>query len=172
MKTRFILLPLLLVVPFYSQADQSTSTLLSTSTVDRVCNISANPLQFGIYNAVGAQENQDLQSQSTIQLQCTRGSTSVVVALDQGLNPSENSNCIDPARRMKAGEGYLNYAIYSRNTDSGSTRVWGCDTQAVDLGPFNSSLEPLTLNTYGTIPKQQNAPQGTYVDTVGVVVFF
>jgi spore coat protein U-like protein len=172
MNPRLVSLSLLFALPFSSHAAEKNSTLLSTSTVDRICNITANPLQFGLYDAVGVQGTQDLKAQSSILLHCTRGSDSVVVSLDQGENAPESSTCVQPVRRMKSGDHYLTYYIFSEANKAWPEQAWGCDSQAVNLGQFESSLEPVRLTTYGLVVKSQNAPQGSYTDTVGVVVTF
>jgi spore coat protein U-like protein len=128
-------------------------------------------LAFGAYNPLSTS---DLAPSTpfSFSINCTRGDTSLTVAVDGGLNyasanPSGN-------RAMKDGTGhYLSYQLYE---DSGHTTVWPFSTSggtgsAVSLTAGGTSVAN-TIALYGVIPHGQtnNADVGSYSDTIHVTV--
>jgi spore coat protein U-like protein len=95
---------------------------------------------------------------------CTQG-TSFFVALDAGTT----SGATVTTRAMTSGSNVLNYSLYqdvSRTANWGNTA--GGNTPAATTA--STLINPLTV--HGRIPKNQNAPAGSYSDTITVTVSY
>lgn len=163
----------LLSTSAFAQQTSSGSFQVSTS-VQGACVLSAAALNFGEYNVdTGNTAN------SVISVQCTAGSTNVEVYLSEGLNPAADSRCEYPKRRLIStdGQSYLEYDVRSTSNPFGP---WGCAPREASGGVYNgrrinsfpSSLTPQTVVTSSSIARQQNAPIGSYSDTIDVTVVF
>lgn len=169
MRTLMALPLMMLPLAFGLQAGQTRSYFYVQTQVVSNCVVSANPLVFGQYDATGEQLNQDLQTSGRITVKCAKGTTSVRVMLDNGENAYQDSNCQNPARRMKSKDDhFLAYQVYQGDQES----TWGCDSQGVVVNSFQSSLTPVILTPYAKAIQKQNAPIGSYVDTLRVNVNF
>jgi spore coat protein U-like protein len=126
------------------------------------CTVSASDLNFGAY---ASNQTSPLQGQTAIQLLCGAGSTAEV-SLDDGLRPGSNTS----RRRMgqDSGSDRLEYDLFQ---DPGRTIHWGSrsgrDTLEVD-----TTGAPQTLPVYGEVPGGQRVRDGSYSDTITVVVTF
>lgn len=155
------------IVSVPAQAGTTTSTFQVTATVVSSCIInSVGTLGFGSYdpNAGAA-----LTGTSTINVNCTKNAP-YTIALDYGVHGGTAAN-----RMMQdAGTDTLNYNLY---TDSGYTKVWNstcggannCDS-GTGAGPGVGNQQTYTV--YGQLPAGQNAPAGSYADTITVTVNF
>ena len=142
-----------------------------TATVASSCTVTATNIAFGAYDPADTNATVARDASGSVNVRCTRGTSTAVAALDQGLNPATGSTCANPLRQM-AGTGTerLRYDIYQ---DAGRATAWGCaaaNTRAIPT--FTSSLTPASLVTYGRIPAGQDAAIGGYADTVQVSVTF
>ena len=142
-----------------------------TATVASSCTVTATDIAFGAYDPADTNATLGADASGTVNVRCTRGTTTAVAALDQGDNPAAGSTCANPQRQM-AGTGAerLRYDIYQ---DAARNTPWGCDAANDQAIPtFTSSLTPVQLVTYGRIPAGQDAAIGSYADTVQVSVTF
>ena len=128
-------------------------------------------LAFGTYNPFSTS---DLAPSSPFQfsINCTRGDTSLAVAVDGGANyananPSGN-------RAMKDGTGdYLSYQLYE---DSAHTAAWPFSTSGgagTTVSLIAGGLSTAnTIQIYGVVPHGQTsvAAVGSYSDTIHVTV--
>ena len=138
-------------------AATATSTFPVTATVQATCNISAGALAFGTY--VGTQ----VDSSSTISVTCTNST-----AYNVGLNEGGAAGATVTTRRMAAGAGLLNYALFR---DAARTLNWG-QTVATDTvaGTGNGSAQSLTV--YGRVAASQFVDPGSYTDTITATVTY
>ncbi len=154
-----------------AQAADTSAPLQATSQVVRNCSITgAKPLNFGVYDPVTSNATADkfLFTPMKMTLRCTRdpASTYVILNIDEGQNKSEASTCADPIRQMVSDSGKtLRYKITnsvagSNYRCSGNTRVY-----------IGSQMEA-TIDVYGQLPAGQNAPGGSYSDSLTVSVVF
>lgn len=108
----------------------------------------------------------------TFSIQCTGGTTNVLLSLDEGSNPETSSSCANPKRRMQSQYGnYLTYDLmYS---DVNGATMWGCDSSnQVVIPTFVSSGTPVSVNRRAVWHQGQDLPIGSYVDTVNLTVAF
>lgn len=148
--------------------------------------VSASNITFGQYDPAAADDMSKV-SRGDIAVRCTAGTTNVKIALDEGSNPAEGSTCSVPVRRLKSTSGeYLRYFIGPSDYIAGSDGMhslvsnnWGCfdsgssfTSSVQTIKSFNSSLQPVVLNTSGKVYARQDVGIGTYSDTVGVTVTF
>jgi len=150
-----------------AQAGTATTTFQVTATVVSSCVInSVGALGFGSYdpNATTA-----LTGTSTINVNCTKNAP-YTIALDYGIHGGTAANRI----MQDAATDPLNYNLY---TDSAYSLVWNsacgagnnCDS-GTGAGPGVGNQQTYTV--YGQLPAGQNAPAGSYSDTITVTVNF
>jgi spore coat protein U-like protein len=124
-------------------------------------------LAFGSYDPIGSHASSDLDATGTVTVTCTNGSTGDIT-LGQGSNADTGSTDDVPLRRMSDGaSGYLSYYLYQ---DSGRTTVWG-NTAATDVSHSGDGTAT-DITIYGRVTSGQNAPAGSYTDTVVATVTF
>lgn len=154
----------------WAEEEHSTATLsLQVVTSCRIT--STEDINFGEYDPLGVHASLGSMSQGRISVVCTNGTSNVSVSLYEGANAQAGSSCQSPRRAMQGpGEARLVYQIFQ---DPARTREWGCgpDNQ-LRLPAFDSSLNPVSLTTYGYLPPGQDASMGQYRDTVEVFVTF
>jgi spore coat protein U-like protein len=127
-----------------------TANLNVTATVDASCTLNGGSLPFGIYTG----DEKDATGEFTYE--CTPG-TNITLSLNQGVNGD---------RTMVAdGGGSLPYELYS---DSNRTSVWGVDPAGVN--PPLTSAEVETAQVFGRIEAGEQAPAGSYSDTVQITL--
>jgi spore coat protein U-like protein len=100
---------------------------------------------------------------STISMTCT-GRTAWNVGLNNGLNASGN------IRRMRLGTT-ANHVDYELYRDSARIDRWG-NTIGTDTVPGTGTGAAQTLTVHGRLPAAQNAPAGSYSDTITVTVTY
>lgn len=140
------------------QADMAISASVTNS-----CTISAGSLAFGAYDPTSATDN---TNSGTFTIKCTNGAAATLM-LGQGSNADTGSTDDSPMRRMKAGSNYLAYSLFS---DSGRTTAWG-NTSGTGKGTTGTGANE-NHTFYGTMAAGQNAPAGSYTDTVTATVEF
>lgn len=155
-----------------SPADAATATanLTVTATVNSACSINSGSLNFGNYDPVllNGSSGVDLLGTGTLTVQCTLLSTAVVT-LGQGAHANTGSTDAVPLRRMlhTTSTDYLSYSLYQ---DLTRLVVWG-NTPGTGLPYIGTGLStPVTV--FGTVPRGQNVPSGTYNDTVVATITF
>jgi len=148
-----------------------TANFQVTATVASSCTVTASNIAFGAYDPADANATAARDAVGSVDVRCTRGTSTAVAALNQGLNPATGSTCANPLRQMSGGgTERLRYNIYQ---DAARNTTWGCDASNSRAIPtFTTSLTPVQLVTYGRIPAGQDAAIGSYTDTVQVAVTF
>ena len=144
-----------------SNPTTTTVTFDVTANVLSECTVSAFAMNFGTYEPVVANAATPLDSTSTINVYCTKG-TSGNVTLDNG------SNFSGGARRMKSAGGvFLTYEVYK---DPARSTIWN----AVNINSATSTSKNTALGggfiAYGRIPSAQDVPATSYSDTLQSVV--
>jgi spore coat protein U-like protein len=126
------------------------------------CAVSASDLNFGAY---ASNQTAPVQGQTAIQLLCGAGSTAEV-SLDEGLRPGSNTS----RRRMgqDSGTDRLEYDLFQ---DAARTIHWG-DRSGRDTVEVETTGGPQTLPVYGEVPGGQRVRDGSYSDTITVVVTY
>ena len=143
---------------------QSASASLAVSaSVSKNCTITTAPVNFGAYDPVTANATAPLDAIGTVTVTCTKGA---VAKVGLGLG----SNAEGTTRRMTGGAAaFLNYELYQ---DSGHSTIWG-DTASTGLDiPAAPNRNPRNFSVYGRIAATQDAPVGSYTDTVVATVNF
>jgi spore coat protein U-like protein len=149
-----------------SAANPAISTFQVTATVLKACTVSATPLAFGNYTpGSGA-----LSNTSTINVACTKTSPYAVT-----LNGGSTAGGTIGQRLMTNGTQTLQYNLYTSNT---YTTLLGDGTtsgSAKVTGTGNGLSAPNAITVYGQLPDSaanQNAPAGSYTDTITVSVSY
>lgn len=145
-----------------TSAATATANLGVSATVTSNCTISTVALAFGSYDPVGANAVADLDSNGTVTVACTKGSTATI-GLGLGASPSGS------VRRMTDGADFLTYELYQ---DSNRTTVWG-NSGAGLLSPAAApSKAARNFTVYGRVTANQDVAAGSYSDTVLATVNF
>lgn len=146
-----------------ASAQTATDTFQVTATVLENCSVTANDLAFGNYTPGGG----NVTSTSTINVYCTN-TTTFDVQLSTGSSASY------AMREMVSGPNTLEYNLFLENTH---TTVWGDTTggtgDANGTGVGMATAVPFTV--YGQLldsATNQNAPPGSYSDTITVSVIY
>lgn len=136
----------------------ATTTFQVTATVTATCTVNADDLDFGEYST-----SSGAASTTTIRITCTNGT-----AYGVGLDAGAGAGAVVGLRKMTSGFNTLNYTLYQ---DAGRTTVWGTDPGVDTVSGTGTGLLQ-TLTVYGSAPLGQVPPVGTYVDTIGVTVYY
>ncbi|MCE9667179.1 fruiting body spore coat protein U [Myxococcus stipitatus] len=159
-----------LVAATSAQAATANANLSVAATVGSACSITSGSLNFGSYDplVVNASAGVDLLASGTLTVQCTLLG-SAVLTLGQGTHPASGSTDAVPLRRMRntVSTDFLDYFLYQ---DVTRLVVWG-NTAGTGL-PYTGTGLPVPVNVYGTVPRGQNIPSGTYNDTVVATLTF
>lgn len=142
-----------------ADAAEATANMTVSAEVAANCLISANPLNFGSYDPVGAHASAPLDASSNLQVTCT-DETEAKILLDMGSSGGAS-------RAMSNGSNQLAYELYA---DSGRSIVWG-DNEANGVDYTGIGVEE-AVTVYGRIPAGQNVPAGTYSDSVVATITF
>ena len=137
-----------------------------TATVVQTCVIEAGvTLAFGNYDPTS---DTDATGSTTIRVRCTNGTTAPI-ALNQGVNRTGDTTCMNRAMKPAAAADLLSYGLYQ---SAGTAAPWGCagGTNTRTYTAANASWNTLTV--HGVIPAAQNAPVGVYADTVTATITF
>jgi spore coat protein U-like protein len=149
-----------LTVALRGQAFTATAGMPVRMEVIGSCIVAASDLDFGTYFAAGTMAS---LGQTDLQLRCPSG-FAVEISLDAGTSGGRNR------RQMIAdsGRGTLDYDLYQ---DAGRTIPWG-DRSGRDTLELTATGEPQSIPVYGEIPAGQRATEGSYSDTITVLVQF
>ena len=157
-----------------AEAATATANQNVTANVGGACSIGSGlgggTLNFGTYDPVvtNSAMGVDLFGTGTLSVQCTL-LRPAIITLGQGLHPASGSTDAAPLRRMRntASADYLAYSLYQ---DVTRLFVWG-NTAGTALAVLGTGL-PVPVLVYGTVPRGQNVPSGTYNDTVVATITF
>jgi len=141
-------------------ASPATTTLNVSAKVASNCLVTAVPLAFTDYDASGP-----VDGSANLSVRCSNG-TPYTIKLGGGTNGSIAQ------RLLKSGVNQLEYNLF---TSSLRNQIWGeasgSTVGGIGAGMSINSANPHTV--FGTITNSdanQNAPTGTYTDTVAVTV--
>ena len=151
----------LLTVGSSAQAETQTTSFNVTASVVSACAVSAANLAFGNYDPL-AVTNTD--GTTTVTVTC-----SLLAPYNLGISAGGYGTGVS-ARKMQIGAGTdtLNYTLFR---DALRTLNWGVTVGTDTLSGVGTGLAvPTTV--YGRIPSAQNAPIGSYSDTVTVTVTY
>lgn len=151
------------LAPLASAATDDENLAVSATVVNS-CVIATSALAFGDYNPTAA--DADL-STGQLLLTCTKDATATLT-LGQGANADTGSTDIDPSRRMASGGSFLSYELFK---DSSRLTEWG-NTEATGASHTQTSISEQSVTVYGKVAAGQNAPAGSYTDTVVATVTF
>ena len=143
-------------------AGTATANMTVSATVPATCTIATGNMYFGAYNPTEASST---LGQATIIATCSSG-TNATVALDAGANRG-----VDGRRKLirSGGTDLLSYDIFTENNYA---TVWGEGTNGTTTVALNSDGNAKEFNAYGAISPGQNAPVGSYSDTVAVTITY
>jgi len=130
------------------------------------CTVSAGNHAFGSYSPFSPST---VDSASTVQVSCSATIIAVLVSYDIQLSTGQ-SGTYSP-RRMASGSNNLLYNLY---TNSARTTVWGDGTAGTSI-VSDSYLVVIgttarNYSVYGRVPALQNAPPGSFADTITVTL--
>lgn len=151
----------LLTSGFAVHAATQTTSFNVTASVVSACAVSAANLAFGNYDPL-AVTNTD--GTTTVTVTC-----SLLAPYNLGVSAGSYGTGIS-ARKMQIGAGTdtLNYSLFR---DALRTLNWGVTIGTDTLSGLGTGLAvPTTV--YGRIPSAQNAPIGSYSDTLTVTVTY
>jgi spore coat protein U-like protein len=158
----------LLVAVGSAQAGTTTTTFNVTATVLANCSVTANALNFGSYTpGAGA-----LSGSTTVQVRCTRN-TGYTVALNAGSTPSGAL-----AQRLMKNASTADTLEYNLYTTNALTTVFGDGTGGSGTGAGTGNgmgATATSISVFGQLPDStanQNAPTGSYSDTITVTVTY
>jgi spore coat protein U-like protein len=132
---------------------QETANLNVSAEVQASCDVFGGSLNFGIYTGDAT------EGQGSFSYVCTDG-TNITLSLGAGQHEQDGG-----IRAMAGNGGILRYQLYS---DSGRAQVWGTAGDALGVTAPSSSEE--TVQVYGRIEADQDAPAGSYSDTVQITL--
>lgn len=144
-----------------AQAATQTTSFNVTASVVSACAVSAVNLAFGNYDPL-AVTNTD--GTTTVTVTC-----SLLAPYNLGISSGAHGTGVTD-RKMKIGAGTdtLSYSLFR---DALRTLNWGVTVGTDTLSGVGTGLAVPTL-IYGRIPAAQNAPIGSYSDTVTVTVTY
>jgi spore coat protein U-like protein len=148
-----------------SGAAMSSLAMTPAATVVQKCSIANASMSFPNYDPLSSSAT---ATTASVSVTCTKGTTGASVGLDNGLNSANASG--GQHRAMKSGTHYLSYDIWQ---DAAHTIFWGntAGTNA-EAVPVPTSATAQTLTAFGQIPAKENAPAGSYADSVVETVNF
>ena len=158
-----------LSLPVYPAS--STSDINISANINGSCTMSNTDLNFGDYDAFGANATQDLLATATITTTCTPG-TIGSVKMDNGKHPSSKvSRGRGPSsggynRNMASGSSKLKYEIY-RN--EGLTSVWNFLQYKTVIASGTSEDLPVYAKVF---KNQLDAAAGSYTDIINITLTY
>ena len=132
-----------------------TAELSVTAQIEASCVVNAGSLDFGPYTSTDLDPT---EGEGSFSYQCTSGSD-ITLSLGPGQNLQGES------RAMASGAARLLYNLYQ---DVGHDQEWGTDGTAFIVENTPSTLE--TVDVYGLIEPGQEAPAGSYSDSVTITL--
>ena len=139
-----------------------TASMPVSATVNNNCTITTNPIAFGSYDPVVANDSANLDATGAVIIACTKGATTTL-GLDTGANASAGS------RRVASSGNFLTYELYQ---DSNRSTVWGNSGAALYNSGTSPSKDARTFSVYGRVAGNQDVPAGSYTDTIVATVNF
>ena len=127
------------------------------------CELSASDLDFGPYTS---NSTTPVLGQTVIQLLCSPGQTGELL-LDAGTGGRGNKTS-RRAMLHAAGNDRLDYGLYQ---DPARAVHWG-DTPGTDTRELITTGSTQIINVYGQIPAGQKVRDGSYSDTITVLLQF
>jgi spore coat protein U-like protein len=128
-----------------------TADLNVVATVDASCTLNGGTLDFGPYRSEESKE-----ARASISYRCPEG-MEISLSLGPGREPDGRAR----AMQRDGGDGALRYQLYQ---DARRSQVWGDQGDALTI-PSTDDGEA-SVDVFGVIPAGQDAPPGTYRDTV------
>lgn len=132
-----------------------------SASVTGKCSTSGGTLAFGPYSPLSGSA---VDVTGSLTVQCTRGTPSVTITLDNGSNSARASGGM--SRAMSGGGSYLPYEIY---TSSAHTTVWNASNS---VSYSSTSMAAKSISVYGHIPASEDVSAGSYSDSVTATVNF
>ena len=152
-----------------------------TASIAVACSIDIEHINFGTYDALGANKAAPLRATGKITATCTSGASGKIL-INEGDNKvvgsgeagSASSSAAAPLRQMKTGgtpsagqTKYLGYTLHT--TDNASSAQWNGTTGE----PYVSAGAAIVKTVFGFIPQNQvTAMKGSYADQVEVSVTY
>lgn len=142
----------------------NTGTIAVSLTVNHECLLETTPLAFGSTGVVDA----DVTATSELKIECTRDSA-YRIGLSAGLHAG-GTDVDERKLRLSGGDtdDVLAYQLYS---DASYEDVWG-HTQLTNTVDGIADGEDQDFTIYALIPEHQNAPAGSYSDTITATVWY
>jgi spore coat protein U-like protein len=142
-------------------AATATSTFKVQTTVKKNCTIGTVDITFPDYDPLtGAAVD---TAAGAVTITCTQNATTTI-----GLNFGSNTPS-GPATMSDGASHSLQYALYK---DAPGGALWGNNGLGLFTPAAAPSKAPRTFPIYGRIDANQEAPAGTYTDTVTATVNF
>jgi spore coat protein U-like protein len=153
---------------FASAATVTASSPVTASVVANCMIQMSNYIQFGSYDAVNNKTTEKAGNNLiAYTLYCTKGTVGTM-SISQGVNADAASTCDAPLRRIKSAAG--NMMSYDLYTSSDKSQKWGCGTSNVQSFTSIWGQYGSTVSVYGFMPAGQDAPAGSYTDSVTVTI--
>ena len=154
-------------------ATSSTVNMDVKANITKNCTMSNTDLNFGGYDAFGANASQDLLATATITTTCTSGTTAYVI-MDNGLNSTREQRIVGRSIRYtdyrhmsnSGSDSKLQYELY---TNEIHTTVWSSSLhQSIDGSGASEDL-----SVYAKVFKNQlDAAAGSYTDTINITLTY
>jgi spore coat protein U-like protein len=143
---------LLVAAAIGSAALGQTADLSVTAEIQATCTLDGGSLNFGTYSGSAT------EGQGSFIYECTSGSS-----ITLSLGPGQNQE--GAVRAMADGAERLLYELYQ---DAARQQEWGEDVDAVSVVVPSGAAQ--TVQVYGLIPPDQDAPAGNYNDVVQITL--
>jgi spore coat protein U-like protein len=150
-------------------AGTATSHVTVTASVSNTCTIQDTTLAFNSYDGLVNNLTTDLDGTATLTYQCNN-KTVPSIGLGATSNPGHAITGTTRTMLNSTSTDYLSYELYS---DLAHTSIWSTGTGVVT--PFPTGVvgnSPKNITIYGKIPASQDAPTGSYSDTVTATINF
>ena len=150
---------------FAVDTGSDTGTIGVSLTVVEECTLATNAIAFPTTGIVDA----NVETSTTITIECTRHSP-----FEIGLSAGANAGGTDVDERKLAlvggeAEDTLDYQLYS---NAGYSTVWGHTIGEDTVGDDDATGADQTFTIYARVPTHQNAPAGSYTDTVTATIWY
>lgn len=124
------------------------------------CTLGMSSVAFGTYNPLSATS---LDTTASLSFSCNLTAPLPTIALSRGASSS-----FAPRTMTTAGGGVLQYNLY---LDPLHVIVWG-DGSDLTTSRFIAVGLLGSVTFYGSVPARQNAPAGSYTDTLVATIYF
>jgi spore coat protein U-like protein len=152
-------------------AASTPASIAVSATVSQGCSISTTAaLAFGAYDPIGANATAALNATGQVSVACSKGATGLTIAMNNG------THVVGTQRQMQgtAATDILQYNLFQPPTNVAGTACtfpgtipWNSTVPAGVLTLTSAPTKDARLyNVCGTIPGGQDAPTGSYTDTV------